>query len=79
LAPSGRIGLSSLFQLRHDLPVLIPLSNGHTAAEEVNTEDILMDETSELGIPTATQAYYNPAFDSQKLLDKKILAFSTFR
>jgi hypothetical protein len=76
---SGIIGLSSLFRLRHDLPVLIPLSNRPTAAEELLSEDLLMDETSELGIPTTIQAYYQPAFDSQKLLDNKIPAFSSSR
>jgi hypothetical protein len=62
------IDLSSLFESVHDLPVLTPLSHIHISAEEVNKKDLLMDETSELGIPTATQAYYQPAFDSQKLI-----------
>jgi hypothetical protein len=79
LAPSGRKSRSSLFELIHDLPQLIPLSNRHTAAEDVNTEAILVDKTFELGIRTTNQACYQPAFESQKLLDKKIPAFSTSR
>jgi len=39
----------------------------------------MIDETSELGIHTASQAYCHPAFESENLLDQKILAFLTSR